>query len=91
MKYYNAKEALPEWLLKQVQLYVQGEILYIPKKETVRLKWGEANGTRKHYMKRNIEIVKKHRNGAGILDLSEQYCLSEHSIKKIITEMKKVI
>lgn len=91
MKYYNAKEALPEWLLKQVQVYIQGEVLYIPKKETVRLKWGEANGTRKHYMKRNLEIVKKYRNGAGILDLSEQYSLSEHSIKKILTGIKKVI
>lgn len=91
MKYYNAKEALPEWLLKQVQVYVQGEVLYIPKKETVRLKWGEANGARKHYMKRNIEIVKKNRNGACISDLSEQYCLSEHSIKKILSDMRKVI
>lgn len=91
MKYNNAKDLLPEWLLKQVQIYIQGEVLYIPRKESVKLKWGEANGTRKFYMKRNLEIVKKYRNGAGISDLSEQYSLSEHSIKKILTDMKKVI
>lgn len=91
MKYNNAKDMLPEWLLNQIQVYIQGEVLYIPRKESVRLKWGEANGTRKHYMKRNIEIVKKHRNGARISDLSEQYSLSEHSIKKILTGMKNVI
>lgn len=91
MKYNNARDLLPEWLLRQVQVYIQGEVLYIPKKESVRLKWGEANGTRKFYMKRNLEIVKKYRNGAGISELSKQYCLSEYSIKKILTEMKKVI
>ncbi|AGC68015.1 hypothetical protein Cst_c10170 [Thermoclostridium stercorarium subsp. stercorarium DSM 8532] len=59
MKYNNARDLLPEWLLQQIQVYVQGEVLYIPKKESVRLKWGEANGTRKFYMKRNMEIIKK--------------------------------
>lgn len=91
VKYNNAKNMLPDWLLNQIQLYIQGEVVYIPRKEDVRAKWGEANGTRKHYMKRNMEIVKKHKNGAGITDLSVQYCLSEHSIKKILTGMKKVI
>ncbi|ANW98414.1 hypothetical protein CSTERTH_04830 [Thermoclostridium stercorarium subsp. thermolacticum DSM 2910] len=91
MKYNNARDLLPEWLLQQIQVYVQGEVLYIPKKESVRLKWGEANGTRKFYMKRNMEIIKKYRNGTGISDLSKQYCLSEYSIKKILNNMKKVI
>ena len=84
MKYYNAKEALPEWLLKQVQVYVQGEVLYIPKKETVRLKWGEANGARKHYMKRNIEIVKKYGNGACISDLSSNTVYLSTALKNFV-------
>ena len=91
VKYNNAKTMLPEWLLDQIQHYIQGEVVYIPRKEEVRAKWGEANGTRKHYMKRNMEIVTKHINGIGITDLSVQYSLSEHSIKKILTGMKKVI
>ena len=56
MKYNNAKNMLPEWLLDQIQLYIQGEVVYIPRKEEVRAKWGEANGTRKHYMKRNLKF-----------------------------------
>lgn len=91
VKYNNAKDMLPEWLLKQIQLYIQGEVVYIPIKKEVRAKWGEANGTRKLYMKRNMEIVNKYINGARITDLSVQYSLSEHSIKKILTGMKKVI
>jgi len=91
VKYNNAKNRLPGWLLDQIQMYIQGEVVYIPRKKDVRLKWGEANGARKHYMRRNMEIAKKYKNGAGISDLSIQYCLSEHSIKKILTEMKKVI
>jgi len=91
MKYNNARDLLPEWLLSQIQVYIQGQVLYIPKKESVRLKWGEANGTRKYYMKRNMEIINKYRNGAGISDLSKQYCLSEYSIKKILNNMKEVI
>ncbi len=91
MKYNNAKDRLPDWLLKQIQVYIQGEVVYIPRKESARAKWGETNGTRKHYMKRNLEIVKKYKSGEGITDLSVQYSLSEHSIKKILTGMKKVI
>jgi len=91
VKYNNAKNMLPEWLLDQIQQYIQGEVVNIPREEEVRAKWGEANGTRKHYMKRNMEIVTKYINGVGIYDLSVQYSLSEHSIKKILTGMKKVI
>lgn len=91
MKYNNAKDLLPDWLLKQIQIYIQGEVLYIPKRESVRMKWGEANGTRKFYMRRNLEIIKKYRSGAEISELSRQYCLSEYSIKKILNNMKKVI
>ena len=31
MKYINAAEVLPETLLKELQSYVDGELLYIPK------------------------------------------------------------
>ena len=31
MKYINAAEILPEQLLKELQKYVDGKVLYIPK------------------------------------------------------------
>jgi hypothetical protein len=36
MSYKNGKDFLPASLLKQLQDYIQGEIIYIPKKEQKR-------------------------------------------------------
>jgi hypothetical protein len=54
LKYINAKTILPESLLKELQRYIQGEILYVPGCEA-RAGWGEANGTRHKYALRNKE------------------------------------
>ena len=45
-------------LLKQLQEYIQGEIVYIPKKEQKRAGWGENNGTRIIIERRNREIFR---------------------------------
>lgn len=45
MKYINAAEILPENLLKELQAYADGELLYIPKISTKR-EWGAASGSR---------------------------------------------
>ncbi len=84
MKYINAKELLPEWLLHIVQDYTQGEVVYIPRKETSRSGWGQVNGTRQKYTERNTEIIHLFQKGASMEQLSEQFHLSEHSIKKIV-------
>ncbi len=90
MKYRNAKDLLPEWLLDTSQEYVQGEIVYIPIKETVRLGWGQANGASRKYAERNLKIIDLFQNGATMEQLSEQFYLSEHSIKKIIRRKRPV-
>jgi Uncharacterized conserved protein len=79
---------LPAWLLEKIQDYVQGEIIYIPKLETLKAGWGSANGTRQKYLARNMEIVNLYQDGAGIKDLSARYNLSEDCIRKIIHGMK---
>ena len=56
MKYRNGKEFLPTELLKELQRYVQGELVYIPKRENKRAGWGENNGARMRMQKRNREI-----------------------------------
>ena len=89
MTYKNAKNMLPDWLLQKVQDYVQGEIIYIPKPETARNGWGAANGTRKKYQERNAEIIAFYKNGAAIHELSQQYNLSEDSIRKIVSGMRE--
>jgi hypothetical protein len=53
MSYKNGRDILPPSLLKQLQDYIQGEIIYIPKKEQKRAGWGENNGTRIIIERRN--------------------------------------
>ena len=84
LKYINAKTVLPVGLLKELQEYVPGELIYIPEKESIRAGWGETNGTRERYIKRNNEIIAFYKNGYGIEEIADRYHLSECSIKKII-------
>ena len=41
MSYKNGKDFLPPSLLKELQNYIQGELVYIPKIEQTRAGWGE--------------------------------------------------
>lgn len=84
MKYQNAKRILPEHLIRELQQYIQGEYLYIPANTTEYKKWGEKSGTRQLLLKRNQEIRIKYKSGIKMEDLSDEYCLSIHAIKKII-------
>ncbi|MCB2290021.1 hypothetical protein LGK97_09600 [Clostridium sp. CS001] len=84
MCYKNGKEILPASLLKELQKYVQGEIIYIPKENNVRKAWGENNGTRKLIRQRNLEIYASYKSGDSITTLSDFYNLSDDSIRKII-------
>lgn len=57
MKYINAAEILPEQLLKELQAYIDGRVLYIPK-ASVKKEWGATSGARAFYRERNREIQK---------------------------------
>lgn len=46
MKYINAKDLLPDALVKELQRYVQGGYLYIPADQAQKKRWGEASGYR---------------------------------------------
>ncbi|MEN8905846.1 MAG: CD3324 family protein [Clostridiales bacterium] len=85
MKYRNAKIILPEDLLNKLQKYVQGEIIYVPCNNIGRARWGEVNGTRKKYKIRNREIKLLYKSGYSINEIADKYFLSEHSIRKIVS------
>ena len=89
MKYKNAKKILPEQLVKEIQKYVQGEIIYVPGINSSRAGWGESNGAKERYRERNNEIIKLYNSGVSIEALTNKYYLSEYSVKKIIYESKK--
>ncbi|MEG0229580.1 MAG: CD3324 family protein [Oscillospiraceae bacterium] len=83
MNYINANKALPEALIKEIQKYVDGEIIYIPSKSDKKA-WGQKNGTKEKYEMRNKAIFEQYNLGATIEKLSEDFYLSTDSIKKII-------
>jgi Mor family transcriptional regulator len=90
LRYVNSKDILPTALLRELQKYIQGELIYIPKKdEERRAGWGENNGSRSILSQRNQEIFNSYRNGSCIAQLAVSYSLSEDSIKKILTKENK--
>ena len=88
MRYVNAHEILPEELLLEVQKYVQGDLIYIPKPENERIRWGSLSGERQRLQKRNEQIKIHYQNGVALPQLAEQYHLSIETIKKIIYKKK---
>lgn len=83
MKYINAAEILPEELLKEIQTYIDGCVLYVPK-ISVKKEWGSVSGSRKFFQKRNTEIQFLFESGYSIDALSKQYGLAHSTLKKII-------
>ncbi|WP_261302390.1 CD3324 family protein [Paenibacillus andongensis] len=90
MSYKNGKDVLPPNLLKQLQEYIQGEIVYIPKKEQKRAGWGENNGTRIIIERRNREIFRLYQTGSTVMELIKVFHLSEDSIRKIIVKTREL-
>ena len=85
MSYKNAKEVLPDYLINEIQKYVNGEIIYIPKHEENKIKWGTKNGSRKKYDTRNGEIRALRDTGLTVEEISGRYFLSTDSVKKILS------
>lgn len=83
MRYRNASDIFPDELLKEIQKYSAGELIYIPEKSEKK-KWGENSGARDYYVERNVEIRRKHRDGKSILELAEEYGLSRDTIRRIL-------
>ena len=85
MSYKNAKEVLPDYLINEIQKYINGEIIYIPKHEENKIKWGTKNGSRKKYDTRNGEIRALRDTGLTVEEISGRYFLSTDSVKKILS------
>lgn len=83
MKYKNAAEILPDELLQEVQKYINGDILYVPK-ATPKKEWGIASGSRRYYTERNLEIKKLFQQGISIQQLANRYGLAYSTVKRIL-------
>ncbi|MCC3868892.1 CD3324 family protein [Terrisporobacter mayombei] len=89
MKYENANDILPLHIIEMLQEYVDGKYLYIPRKENNKKSWGEESGFRQELNNRNRKIIEEYNNGKTVKEISQNYYLTEHSIRRIIRDNNK--
>lgn len=88
MGYRKADQILPIEIIELIQNYVDGECIYIPRKENSRRDWGEGTRIRQEIKERNQKIYKDFKKGIKTGELAQRYYLSEKSIQRIVREMK---
>ena len=86
MGYIRAEDVLPFEVLTLVQEFIDGQTLYVPKKDATRNTWGSVSGTREYLEHRNAQICIERGEGSSVPVLAEKYCLSEKSIQRIIRD-----
>ena len=84
MKYVKAQTVFPHSLLAEIQKYVQGEMIYIPKLPDNYDAWGANTDSKSVVALRNDDIVQAFKAGATISELTQVFYLSEETIKKIV-------
>ena len=89
MSYKKATKILPQELLKKVQEYIDGELLYIPRISDNKKNWGATTSTRQELHDRNESIYSDYLSGQSMDFLAEKYFLSLKSIQRIGVQVKK--
>ena len=84
MRYIKAEEVLPRELVLEIQHYVDGVTLYIPRKEENRRPWGCGTEYRAELSQRNAAICREYAEGASKSTLALRYHLSEKTIGRIV-------
>lgn len=91
MSYRKAEQILPIEIIELIQKYVDGECIYIPRKEHTRKEWGVGTLIREELRERNRNIYDDFQQSLSVLELTTKYYLSEKSIQRIIREMKNAV
>ncbi len=89
MSYKKAKHILPEELLVAIQEYIDGEYIYIPRKEQHKMSWGSRTTIKAELDLRNANIYHDFLSGMVRETLAEKYFLSLKSIQRIILNEKR--
>lgn len=88
MSYSRAEEVLPEDVLAIVQQYVDGQMIYIPRKTDHKRMWGACTDTKRNLELRNACMYAKFQEGISVKALAEEYFLAEKSVQRIIRNYK---
>ncbi len=89
MGYIRAEDILPKEVLALVQQYVDGQMVYIPRKSECHKTWGAETQTKKNLLQRNQQMYAEHQSGVTTKALSEKYFLTEKSVQRIIRSQTK--
>ena len=81
---YRIEEGLTKEIVEQIQEYVDGVKVYIPKKADSRKSWGSNTDTKQLVSSRNQQIRLEHQNGLTVSELAQKYFLAEKTIQKIV-------
>lgn len=88
MGYKKAEEIFPAELIEILQEYVDGDVIYIPKRKT-RAGWGTRTGTKNKLRERNNQIYSDYLEGMKVKELASKYYLTDKSVQRIIREKKR--
>lgn len=88
MGYLRAEEILPIEIIELIQQYVDGENIYIPRKESNRQAWGAGTQIRQELLQRDRQIYQDYLAGSRTEELADKYFLSEKSIQRILRVQK---
>ena len=84
VSYIKAEKILPEDLIRQIQEYVDGVYIYIPRKPGTRHRWGQETDYKAELKARNDRIRNDFAAGISVAALSRKFNLSEKSIRRIL-------
>ena len=86
MSYIRADQILPKELVEAIQQYVDGQLIYIPRKE--KQAWGSGTTSKEFFRVRNERIYEAYQNGMSTKELSRMFSLSKKSIQRILRRLK---
>ena len=89
MGYIKAEEILPMEVIELIQQYVDGQNIYIPRKNENRQEWGAGTKIRQELQQRNQKIYSDYQLGMKVSELAVRYYLSEKCIQRIIRDKRR--
>lgn len=88
MAYARAGNVLPQHLLEEIQEYIDGTYLYIPRKSGHRKAWGTVKNSKQRLAARNAAIIAQYEAGTSVAELAAAHYLSAKAVYKVLAARK---